>query len=339
MPRSFVFSLVTLSPIALIAAASVWGSWWCVAALIYMTGLTFSLDTWSAEWTDDARDANKAWSKRLLVVLGVLHFPLLALVVWALGSARLDVTEWTLLFLAAGQFFGQVSNSNAHELIHSASRHLFGLGKWIYITLLFGHHTSAHRLIHHRYVGTPDDPNTSRMDESFYSYFTRAWKDSFTRGLAAENARMVSGNKARTSHPYLTYCLGGAAAVAIAFFIAGPWGVVAHLALSIYAQAQLLLSDYVQHYGLYRNRLPDGRYEPVAAHHSWNSPHWFSSTLLLNAPRHSDHHAHPSRRFDQLEICEDSPMLPRSLPAMATIALIPSIWFRIMNPRVRAWID
>src|SRR5690606_28004254 len=103
-------------------------------------------------------------------------------------------------------------------------------------------------------------------------------------------------------HPYITYFGGAALLLGFSTLLAGPWGLLAHLGLAIFAQSQLLLSDYVQHYGLTRATGPDGRPEPVGARHSWNSPHPASSALMLNAPRHSDHHARPARQFPALTL-------------------------------------
>jgi len=100
------------------------------------------------------------------------------------------------------------------------------------------------------------------------------------------------------------------------------------------------MSDYVQHYGLRRTVGPDGRPEPVGPRHSWNAPHWFTSALMLNAPRHSDHHAHPSRPYPELTLPapDTAPTLPHSLPVMACLALWPSQWRRVMDPRARLWL-
>ena len=101
---------------------------------------------------------------------------------------------------------------------------------------------------------------------------------------------------------------------------------------------QILLSDYVQHYGLERGERPDGKLEPVRAVHSWNSPHRVTSAMMLNASRHSDHHMHPGRIYPGLQIDpETMPMLPRSLPVMAVVALVPPWWRRVMNPRILKW--
>ncbi|MDX1780519.1 MAG: fatty acid desaturase, partial [Thalassovita sp.] len=103
-----------------------------------------------------------------------------------------------------------------------------------------------------------------------------------------------------------------------------------------YAQIQMLLSDYVQHYGLRRALRPDGKPAPVGPEHSWNTPHWYSSALMLNAPRHSDHHMHPARHYPALRLAPDMPVLPQSLPVMAVVALWPPRWRKVMEPRLEA---
>lgn len=123
----------------------------------------------------------------------------------------------------------------------------------------------------------------------------------------------------------------------LAAFIGGLSGLLWFLALAGLAQFQLFMSDYVQHYGLMRQKRPDGRYEPMGNSHSWNAPHWFSSALMLNAPRHSDHHAHPNRPYPALRINDDMPMLPRSLPVMASLSLIPPLWRKVMDRRADYW--
>jgi len=134
------------------------------------------------------------------------------------------------------------------------------------------------------------------------------------------------------------YVSGAALTLGIAAIIAGWGGVVQLLALAAYAQMQLLLSDYVQHYGLRRKPRADGRIEPVGPQHSWNAPQWYSSAMMLNAPRHSDHHMRPARAFPALEVTPDTmPILPRSLPVMAALALVPPIWRRVMDRRVARW--
>ncbi len=326
------FAIATLMPIPLLALAAVFGGVWVVAALIYMTGLVFGLDT----LIDPEDAAEFPAADALSVTLALLHFPLLAIVVWGLSRGDVAIIGKIGLFVASGMYFGQVGNSNAHELIHRSTRSLHRLGMWVYISLLFGHHTSAHVLVHHRHVATDADPSSAKLGESYYRFVLRAWIGSFRKGLDAERARLAKIGRSKWRNPYLIYGAGSALMILTATLIGGFGGMVAYVLLAFYATSQLLLSDYVQHYGL-RRAVQGGKPEPVGERHSWNAPQWFSSALMLNAPRHSDHHAHPSRAFPDLRLSDDAPTLPRSLPAMATLALFPTLWRRVMDHRARKW--
>ena len=203
--------------------------------------------------------------------------------------------------------------------------------------MLFGHHASAHRLVHHRTVATPEDPSSAPAGLGFWRFAPRAWIGSFRAGYAAEVAlRARVKGRASGPHPYVVYLLGAAAFVILGALIAGPYGAAIWIGLAAHAQLQLLLADYVQHYGLSRARI-GGKYEPVGPRHSWNAPQWFSSALMLNAPRHSDHHAHPGRPYPALRLAEDTPMLPWPLPVACLLAMSPRLWRRRMRPHVARW--
>ena len=133
------------------------------------------------------------------------------------------------------------------------------------------------------------------------------------------------------------YAVGTALTVLVAFLLAGWPGVASLIAVSLYATLQHLASDYIQHYGLQRRKLANGKLEPVGAQHSWNAPQVFSAAMMLNVPRHSDHHLNPTRPYPNLRIEEDRmPILPRSLPVMGIIALWPPLWRSLMDERVAA---
>ncbi|SMX43346.1 alkane 1-monooxygenase [Actibacterium lipolyticum] len=338
-----LFAMATLAPLPLLVLGAATGGVWIWLALAYLTAFAFLLDQLVAIITPDAPEgAEFPAADGLSATLAVAHFGLFALGVWAVsGTSGLSVSERIAAFFAFGLFFGQVSNSNAHELIHRGQRPLRALGRWVYISHLFGHHASAHPKVHHRFVATPDDPNSADLGESYYRFAPRAWIGSFRAGLVAENhlRRSRSPKPPLWTHPYISYVGGAVVLLALSAAVFGISGLLAHLALAGYATAQLLLSDYVQHYGLSRAKSANGRYEPVGERHSWNAPHWFSSYLMLNAPRHSDHHAHPTRAYPALHLPErkDAPTLPASLPAMATLALFPTLWRRVMDKRVARW--
>ncbi|MEL7098798.1 MAG: alkane 1-monooxygenase [Pseudomonadota bacterium] len=320
------FIIASLGPAALLALGAIWGGLWAWAGLVTITVVVFMADRVPA-----ARTPSDISGDFLSVAVALAHFALLVLGLIALAGPMPSV-EKGALFVGLSLWFGQVSNSNAHELIHRPARPLRRLGVAVYASLLFGHHASAHPLVHHIHAATDQDPNSAPRGMGFWRYLMQAWTGSFIGGLRAENRRHTG-----LSHPYLGYGFGALCTVMVAGAIGGLKGVVFLLAMASYAQVQLFLSDYVQHYGLRRRILSTGKPEPIGPAHSWNAPHWASAAMMLNAPRHSDHHMKPGRAFPALELRDDMPTLPHSLPVMAVLALIPPLWRRVMDPRVARW--
>jgi alkane 1-monooxygenase len=331
------FALASLLPLPLLGLGSVYGGLWLWAAFLYMAVLTILLDQLVPLATGQSEGDEFPAADIILVAAGLGALILLPLATWAIaGSGALTAGQRVLLFLAAGFWLGQVAHPAAHELIHRPRREHFRLGAAVYTALLFGQHASAHRLVHHRHVASLGDPNTARDGESFYRFAPRAWIGSFRDGLAAETAL-----RARTGHfganPYIAYLAGGLVALALATLIAGLPGLLVWTGLALHAQSQILLSDYVQHYGLTRRLRADGKLEPVGPAHSWNTAHWFTSAMMLNAPRHSDHHVHPTRPFPALRLPEDAPRLPWPLPVACALALAPRTWRRATRPHLARW--
>jgi alkane 1-monooxygenase len=305
----------------------------------YITALVFVLDHLIArQMPNSDPDVEFPAADSLLGVLGALHFAALLCAVWAIASdSGLSGIERAIIALSAALAFGQISHPVAHELIHRPSRRLRLLGKWVYTSILFGHHASAHLRVHHVHVGSKKDPNSARWGEGFWRFLARSWTGGFKAGLAAENRVRRHAKGGGLHHPYALYLSGAGLFCAVSLMIGGLAGLGALIFMGLYAQIQILLSDYVQHYGLRRAILPDGTPEPVGPQHSWNAPHWYSSAMTLNAPRHSDHHVTPQRPYPALQLDRATmPTLPYSLPVMAVIALFPPLWRKVMNPRCAA---
>jgi alkane 1-monooxygenase len=338
---AFAFAAATLIPLGLLAAGGGFGGGWAELGLIYMTLLVAGLDQIKGAMMGNAPEgAEFPGADPLLIALGAAHMILLPCMVYAIaGPSELALWPRVALFAGAGLWFGQVSVPAAHELIHRSLRGLNWLGVAIYGTLIFGHHASSHRLVHHAHAASAADPNSARADEGFYRFYIRAWTGSFAKGLAAENALRARKQGPQGLHPYLVYVGLGVAGLAVGYLIAGLAGLLVWAGLSSHAQVQLLLSDYVQHYGLRRATLANGKLEPMAERHSWNAPHWFSSALMLNSPRHSDHHTHPARPFPALRLppTSQAPTLPYPLPVACVLALAPPYWKRAMAPRLAPW--
>ncbi|TRW96807.1 alkane 1-monooxygenase [Paracoccus sp. M683] len=335
-PPVTAFVVFGALPGLLLVAGALIGGWPLWAGLIWAAVAAPAVDVaLSRAFPDADAQAHFPAADAGLVLLIGLHFALLAVALAAFAGDWLTRTERVALFLGAGMYFGQITNATAHELIHRPSRTLFRLGAAAYVSLLFGHHTSAHRLVHHHHVATDADPNSAPQGMGFWRFFPRAWIGSFRQGLRAERA--LSARKPGRLNPYLAWVGGGLAMIAGVGLILGGLALADYLALCLYAQMQLMLSDYVQHYGLRRRTGPDGKPEPVGPRHSWDSPHALSSLTLVNAPRHSDHHAHPLRAYPALRLARAEaprPMLPYPLSVMGAIALVPPLWRRVMDRRV-----
>ena len=92
--------------------------------------------------------------------------------------------------------------------------------------------------------------------------------------------------------------------------------------------------NYLEHYGLLRQRATNGRYERCAPEHSWNSDHLVTNLFLYHLQRHSDHHANPTRRYQTLRSIDGSPSLPSGYATMIALTYVPALWRRVMDHRV-----
>lgn len=195
--------------------------------------------------------------------------------------------------------------------------------------------------MHHRYVATPRDPVTARYNEGFHRYFWRVLTQCPRSAFRAETA-MLSRKGARWHHksnPFWRFAALQLVALTLAVLAGGWLGLGLFALQAVTAVWHLELINYIEHYGLTRKHLGDGKYEHTKPHHSWNAAFKASNWLLINLQRHSDHHFKPDRRFPLLQTydADEAPQLPYGYTVMGVVAMIPPWWRRMMNPRVRAW--
>lgn len=254
-----------------------------------------------------------------------------------------DYGTWENLgiMFGIGVTTGMVGIVYAHELFHKTNRYERNLGDLLMALVLYGHFRTEHLLVHHPWVGTPRDTVTARYNEGFLRAFPRVlWQGP---GSAWRAERAMLARRGRTpwhpSNPIWKYVVLQAMALALAFAIGGWAGVGLFAFQAFVAVWQLELTNYVEHYGLTRKYLGDGKYEPVQLQHSWDSAHRVSGLMLINLQRHADHHVHPMRRYPLLQIygADRVPQLPTGYPPMTALAMIPPLWRRVFNPKVRAW--
>lgn len=268
-----------------------------------------------------------------------LQLPLqAALLVGALRVAPgLPLDELVVFALAVGTATGGIGITIAHELGHRASRLDRAIAKALLASVCYGHFFVEHVRGHHVRVGTPDDPATAPRGMSLYRFIVRSVVGSFAHAWRLEHMRLRRTGRPAW-HPS-NWVLSGSLlslALAAAFGAIGGWsGVVLFAVQSLWAVVLLEVINYVEHYGLQRRRV-GGRWEPVREEHSWNADFTVSNWVLFNLQLHSDHHAHMNKPFEQLGTVDDAPQLPAGYPAMVLLALVPPLWFAVMDRRVPA---
>lgn len=287
-------------------------------------------------------DDDLIWYRLVTLIWFPLQFIVLVLLLWYVPRAgHLNLAEKLGLFFGMGVISGSIGINYAHELMHQKSRLERWLADLLLAGVLYSHFRSEHLRVHHFYVGTPRDPVTARYNEGFHRFFPRVLSQSLVSSWKAE-AQMLARAKRPIWHltnPFWRYAALQTAMLLIAFALSGWEGVGLFALQASVAIWQLELVNYIEHYGLTRRHLGEGKYEHVRPWHSWNAAHKASNWLLINLQRHSDHHYKPDRRFPLLQTYSenDAPQLPLGYPVMTAAAMIPPLWRRIMNPRVREW--
>ncbi|MBN2629529.1 MAG: alkane 1-monooxygenase [Rhodobacteraceae bacterium] len=337
---------ITLTFAPLVVLAVLQGGWTILLIPFYGWGLMTLLDTLFGPDPSnpdlETPEKDLFWFRLLTWIWMPLQAVLLYGTIWALTHVTDHSTLETIgIMFGIGVTTGTVGIVYAHELFHKTNRWEPLLGDLLLAMVLYGHFRTEHMLVHHPYVGTGRDTATARYNEGFHRYFLRVLRDGIPSAWRAEAAMLARRNLPATHwrNPMWKYLILGAAALALAFIVGGWIGLALFVYQAFIAVWQLELTNYVEHYGLTRKYLDSGRYEPVQPHHSWDSVHGVSNLLLINLQRHADHHCHPTRRFPLLQSypADQVPQLTHGYPVMTAMAMIPPLWRRVMNPRVRAW--
>ncbi|WP_210093838.1 alkane 1-monooxygenase [Ruegeria sp. HKCCSP346] len=311
-------------------------TWWAFAVLDRISGL----NTQNAD--PETPDTALQWYILLTKLWVPIQFVTLFGLIWyATHGTHLSTLEKIGLFFGMGVISGTIGINYSHELMHQKSRMERWLGDILLAMVLYSHFRSEHLLVHHRHVGTPRDPVTARYNEGFHRFYPRVLWQCWVSAFNAERNKLARIGRPWTdrSNPFWRYWALQGGMLALAGLIGGWSGVALFLLQAGVAIWQLELVNYVEHYGLTRKHLGDGRYEHVLPRHSWNASQKASNWLLINLQRHSDHHYKPNRRFPLLQhhASGAAPQLPYGYPVMTVFAMIPPLWRRVMNPRVRAW--
>ena len=250
-----------------------------------------------------------------------LHFVALVACAWWVGTH--DLPWWAVLLLAyvAGTDAGLGLNT-AHELGHKHNPLEQWLARLVLAVPAYGHFTVEHGRGHHRWVATPEDHASSRMGESIYRFALRELPGGIRRAWALESERLrLAGFSPWSRHNTMLQSYAVSAVLQVSLVAAFGWILVPFLLVhNLVAWWQLTSANYVEHYGLLRQRdaSTGTGYESPKPWHSWNTNHLVTNLATFHLQRHSDHHAYPSRRYQCLRDVPIQPPLHMPSTASAT---------------------
>ena len=289
----------------------------------------------------DAAEEELAKKDRLydyiLYLIVVMQFA--ALIVFLLSFKNNPVSGWDIAgrIFSMGLLCGTFGINVAHELGHRIKNYEQFFAKSLLLTSLYMHFFIEHNKGHHKNVATPADPSSARYNESIFRFYFRTVIFSYLSAWEIANAEMK-----KKGLPTLHWKNEMLQAQIIQFlFVTGivllfGWMIGLYfLAAATIGFLLLETVNYIEHYGLQRHQNGEGKYERAMPQHSWNSNHILGRLMLFELSRHSDHHYLASRKYQVLQHHKNAPQLPTGYPGSMILALVPPLWFYVMNKKIK----
>jgi alkane 1-monooxygenase len=289
-----------------------------------------------SETEENLASADKTYDVLLYLVV-VLQYAALVKFLYAMSTDQMTVLDIIGRVWVMGMLCGVFGINVGHELGHRNTVFERTLAKMLLLTAQYMHFYIEHNKGHHKRVATPDDPSSARYGEWVYTFYFRsiilsylsAWK------IAARDVRKKNQEVYSLHNEMIRFTMIQVAFVAIILMIFGWVVTLYYLAAAIIGILLLETVNYIEHYGLQRKILTEGKYERAMPEHSWNSDHVIGRLMLFELSRHSDHHYLASRKYQVLRHHDDAPQMPTGYPGMMLLSLLPPAWFYIMNKRIK----
>jgi len=316
-------------------------AWWLAPIIVFV--LIPTLDMLIGNDAENPPEELVKWLEQdryyqwILYLFLPVQYAGLVLACWMWTTFEVSIVDRIGLAISVGVVAG-IGINTAHELGHKKVTYERWLSKIALAQTFYGHFFIEHNRGHHVRVATPDDPASSRFGESFWTFLPRSVAGSLTSAWGLERKRLARMNKSPWT---LRNDVLNAWAMSLALFGAlvlafGP-GVLPLLVIqAVFGFSLLEVVNYLEHYGLLRQRAASGRYEVPAARHSWNSNNVVTNVFLYHLQRHSDHHANPTRRYQALRDFDEAPQLPAGYASMIVLAWVTPLWRKVMDKRVLA---
>ena len=261
--------------------------------------------------------------QRLLMTGVLLQLP------WAAWQgSQLGPLPAVGLALSMGYVSGGIGIVLAHELGHRRGRVDVMLSRLLLALVLWGPYRLEHNLGHHRWVATDRDAASARADQSLPGFLPGYIASVYRHGLALGNRRGLLRNEA------LILMLLGVAFGAAVTLLWGPAALGVWLLQAIMAVVLVGGVDYIEHWGL-RRAIVDGRPARLSDGHTWDCANGVDDALLFQLPRHAHHHRAGDVPAGALQRTPSSPQMPTGYAGMVLMALLPPLWFAVMQPRLQ----
>lgn len=268
--------------------------------------------------------------------------------VWALLNYGNITNGWHKMgfILSVGLVTGGIGITVAHELGHKKSRKERFSALLLLMQVMYMHFYIEHNRGHHVWVGTEKDPATSKQNQSFYPFWLKSVFQGYFNAWKLEKERLKKQGKRAyslsnqmihfTILPFVSILM----VTVIMKWVSGDWSsnyFSFFLGQAFVGFTLLELVNYIEHYGLKRKTIKNGKFEPVREFHSWNADYKLSNFFLFQLQLHSDHHMFAIKKYQSLQSLDKSPQMPAGYPSMILLAMIPPLWFRKMNPILDNW--
>ncbi len=319
-----------------------WGGWWSYAFIIEAFFLLPFLELILPINTANTPEEEEETRSNLFIfdLLLYIHLPIVLGMTWmyfsTISQAGLATYELAGMTIGMGIFLGTFGINIAHELGHRNTWYELLMARLLLLPNLYLHFTNEHNLGHHKNVATPKDPSTARYGEMIYTFLPRSIFGVYKEAWELEKRRLkrLGLSSFHWKNEMIWFQLIQIAYLILVGFYFGWTIMIFAIIIGIGGIIMLESVNYIEHYGLLRNQLASGRYEPVQPHHSWNSGHSMGRIFLFELTRHSDHHYKASRKYQILRHFKESPQLPTGYPGSILMALIPPLWFSVIHKKI-----
>ncbi|MCD2258269.1 alkane 1-monooxygenase [Psychroserpens luteolus] len=304
--------------------------------IIPVLELIFPVDTYNL----NSEEADSKLKRKLFDWLLYLNLPVVYSLVfygaYVVSSTAIETYELIGIILSVGIVLGVNGINVAHELGHRQATNERFIGKALLLPSQYMHFYIEHNFGHHLHAATPEDPATARYNQTVYSFWVTSIVRQYLSAWRIQRTILKNNDQKFISvkNDMLWYIVFQAGYLVVMFYVFGALGLLFAFTAAVVGFLLLETVNYIEHYGLMRLKTKSGRYERVKEIHSWNSNHMIGRIVLYELTRHSDHHFKSSKKYQILDCHDESPQMPYGYPTSMVLAMLPPLWFKIMNKRV-----